>query len=118
VQFAAEQAAQLGAGKETPAPFIPLPANTRSVVFQPKGTQTKVPAAVYQRAPERQSSRLSAVTSAPPMPFEIQVSNPAIRDRSHEERESLASAMIAVFPESTEDAHVVWNWIPVRVNYK
>ena len=51
------------------------------------------------------------------MPFEIQVCNPAIRDRSHEERESLSSAMIAVFPEHTEDAYLVWNWVPVRMNY-
>jgi hypothetical protein len=41
VQYAAEQAAQIGAGNETPAPYIPLPANTRSVVFHPNGTQTK-----------------------------------------------------------------------------
>jgi hypothetical protein len=51
------------------------------------------------------------------MSFEIQVCNPAIRDRSREERESLSSAMIAVFPQLTEDAYMVWNWVPVRINY-
>jgi hypothetical protein len=51
------------------------------------------------------------------MYFEIQICNPAIRDRSNEERETLSSAMLAVFPEATEDAFMLWNWVPVRMNY-
>jgi hypothetical protein len=51
------------------------------------------------------------------MAFKIQICNPAIRDCSNEERESLSSAMIAVFPEATEDAIMLWNWVPVRINY-
>jgi hypothetical protein len=51
------------------------------------------------------------------MYFEIQICNPTIRDRSNEERESLSSAILAVFPEATEDAYMVWNWVPIRINY-
>jgi hypothetical protein len=51
------------------------------------------------------------------MSFKIQICNPAIRDRSNEERESLSSAIVAVFPEATEDAIMLWNWVPVRINY-
>jgi hypothetical protein len=39
IQFAAEQAAQLGPGGESVAPYIKLPANTRSVVFLSNGGQ-------------------------------------------------------------------------------
>jgi hypothetical protein len=49
--------------------------------------------------------------------FEIQTSNPSIRDCSNEERESLSSALIAIFPAVTEDAIMIWNWVPVRINY-
>lgn len=51
------------------------------------------------------------------MYFEIQISNPAIRPCPHEERESLSAALPAIFPEPTEDAIMVWNWIPVKINY-
>lgn len=51
------------------------------------------------------------------MYFEIQISNPSIRDRSHEERENLSSALLAIFPEVTEDAIMIWNWVPVRISY-
>ena len=51
------------------------------------------------------------------MYFEIQASNPSIRRRPADERESLSSAMLAVFPEVTEDAILVWNWLPIRINY-
>jgi hypothetical protein len=49
--------------------------------------------------------------------FGIQICNPTIRDRSYEERETLSSAILAIFPEATEDAYMVWNWVPVRINY-
>ena len=51
------------------------------------------------------------------MYFEIQTSNPSLRHRSNEERETLSSAMLAAFPETTEDAIMVWNWIPIKINY-
>ena len=51
------------------------------------------------------------------MYFEIQICNPVIRDCSNEKRETLPSAMRAVFPEAAEDAIMVWNWVPVRINY-
>ncbi|MBA4156984.1 MAG: hypothetical protein H0X65_05860 [Gemmatimonadetes bacterium] len=25
--------------------------------------------------------------------------------------------MVAVFPEATEDAIMIWNWVPIRINY-
>jgi hypothetical protein len=51
------------------------------------------------------------------MYFEIQVGDPLVLDAFEESREDLSSAIRAVFPEATEDAILVWNWVPVRLNY-
>jgi len=49
--------------------------------------------------------------------FEIQVGQPRMLRAFNETREDLASAIRALFPATTEDAILVWNWIPVRINY-
>ena len=51
------------------------------------------------------------------MYFKIQISNPAIEDCSNQKREDLSSAIFAAFPQATEDAIMVWNWVPIRINY-
>jgi hypothetical protein len=51
------------------------------------------------------------------MYFEIQVCDPSIRRSVHEERQDLSSAILGMFPEYTEDAILLWNWVPIRINY-
>ena len=51
------------------------------------------------------------------MCFEIQICNPSIGRRTSDQKETLSSAILAVFPEVTEDAVMVWNWVPIRINY-
>lgn len=52
------------------------------------------------------------------MYFEIQVSNPTVLVLHGERHEKVAYAVDAMFPASTEDAILLWNWVPVRINYK
>lgn len=51
------------------------------------------------------------------MYFEIQVCDPSFTYMPNTEREDLSSAIRAIFPANTEDAILIWNWIPIRVNY-
>jgi hypothetical protein len=50
--------------------------------------------------------------------FAIQVSNPAILSVKKKRQEDLAEALNAIFPDKTEEAYILWNWVPVRVSYK
>ena len=49
--------------------------------------------------------------------FCIQVSNPNFLP-SAEEVEYLYQAINTIFPERTETAYLLWNSIPVRIDYK
>jgi hypothetical protein len=49
--------------------------------------------------------------------FEIQTGRPFWNVLPNEEREDLSSAMKAVFFSNTEDAILIWNWVPVKINY-
>jgi hypothetical protein len=49
--------------------------------------------------------------------FEIQASEPSVRQCQNEVSQDLASAIVAAFPPTTEDAILLWNWVPVKMNY-
>jgi hypothetical protein len=51
------------------------------------------------------------------MYFEIQINNPNINDCDGITSEEISSAICSIFPATTEDAILVWNWIPIRLNY-
>jgi hypothetical protein len=51
------------------------------------------------------------------MYFEIQISNPLLTNCLGDEVQDLCSAIVRIFPEVTEDVILIWNWIPVKINY-
>lgn len=52
-----------------------------------------------------------------PSYFVIQASEPRVLP-SHGPTGTLAEALSLIFPDRTEEAYLIWNWIPVRINYK
>src|SRR5262245_47085586 len=70
----------------------------------------------------RRASPGSASSAAPrrhPMDsFAIQASGPLVVPRPGHRVATLAEAIDAIFPAATEDAYMLWNWIPIRVSYK
>ena len=50
--------------------------------------------------------------------FAIQASNPTVMSATGQRVKTLASAIPAIFPVTTEEAYMVWNWVPVRISYK
>ncbi len=52
------------------------------------------------------------------MKFVIQVCNPTVRQAERESVGDVAAAIQAIYPSDTEDAILVWNRIPIRINYK
>lgn len=52
------------------------------------------------------------------MQFKIQVSNPIRQNHIEDYAEDLSEAIESIFPLFTEDALILWNWVPTRVSYK
>lgn len=52
------------------------------------------------------------------MYFAIQASNPTVLSLQGRQVASVAEAIAAIFPEATEEAVFIWNWVPIRVSYK
>ncbi|MDZ8055685.1 MAG: hypothetical protein RMX68_026880 [Aulosira sp. ZfuVER01] len=52
------------------------------------------------------------------MYFAIQVSNPKVLQPNDKEFNDFAELIEAIFPMQTEDVFLIWNWVPVRLNYK
>ena len=50
--------------------------------------------------------------------FCIQVSNPIVQPPAEAEVEYLYEAIVRIFPDDTEKAYLLWNSIPVRIDYK
>lgn len=50
--------------------------------------------------------------------FAIQVSNPVVLTPVKGQVEYLYQAIQEIFPDTTEEAYLLWNWIPVRIDYK
>jgi hypothetical protein len=50
--------------------------------------------------------------------FAIQTNNPIANQFANEEVEYLYEAIERIFPDSTEEAYLIWNWVPIRVSYK
>jgi hypothetical protein len=52
------------------------------------------------------------------MKFAIQVCNPTITYPHNRMVSDLAEAIETIFPMNTEDAFLLWNLVPIRLNYK
>jgi len=50
--------------------------------------------------------------------FAIQASNPTVISATGQRVKTLASAIPAIFPVTTEEAYMLWNRVPVRISYK
>jgi hypothetical protein len=51
------------------------------------------------------------------MYFAIQASNPTVLSLPGRTMANIAQALSEIFPEATEEAIFVWNWVPIRVSY-
>jgi hypothetical protein len=50
--------------------------------------------------------------------FTIEVGNPIVRSTKEEQVEYLYQAIATIFPDDTEKAYLLWNLVPVRIDYK
>ena len=50
--------------------------------------------------------------------FTIEVGNPIFRSTREEQVEYLYQAIETIFPDDTEKAYLLWNLVPVRIDYK
>ncbi|MCP2727256.1 hypothetical protein [Limnofasciculus baicalensis] len=50
--------------------------------------------------------------------FAIQVGNPLVKSTKQEQVEYLYQAIKTIFPDDSENAYLLWNLVPVRIDYK
>ncbi len=70
------------------------------------------------RRPSPGPASLAALRRHPYDHFAIQASNPLVVPRPGHRVATLVEAITAIFPAATEEAYLLWNWIPIRVSYK